>query len=313
MSEKEITFHDFLNSVMPKWKKVWSTNNGTNHTNFQELMTKKLSFLGKGGFGSVYKIEGTNQVLKFSIDSHHSEQFYWRKELEIGEEVDEYEPSREETDQAFIDDLKNEVNIQNKVYENVKAKDDTPVTGKIHCAFIYSNGKEQLSFIIMDYLSGIPFSQIVSKKYVETDEEKEEGYYKYHIDNKFTDEMLYDIISQLKDILNQNHKINVYHNDLGGDNIFIQIKDNKKPIVKIIDFGQATNKEMAMFGYSRRKRSSLRFDETTYKEIKTIKKAIKNRKNREVEKENKVETDGGRKLNKLNKQKNKKIKRSRAY
>lgn len=271
MEDKKMTFTQFIDSVMPKWKKIWSFGKYL----VKELLTKNLSFIGKGGYGSVYKIEGTNMILKFSMDSHYSEQFYWRKELEIGEEVDNYEANREEMDKAFIDDIKNEVNMQNIVYENITTKDGKSITSKIHYASIYSNGQEQLSFIIMDYISGIPFSKIVSKKYIK---DKESGYYKYNIDNEFTDKMLYDIIYQLKNILTNIHKLNIYHNDLAGDNIIIQLEKGK-PIVKIIDFGQSTNKEMAMFGYSRRKRSSLRLDETTYKQIETIQEAIENRKN----------------------------------
>ena len=214
----------------------------------------QVSLIGKGGYGSVYKIVDKDIVVKYSVYEGTSERLSWKNEHEGKDE-----PSEEDEKKAFLDDVIYEVETQNYINDNVKSIDGTPVTPRVLNAYVMKNRQgEQYSYIFMEYLPGIPFGKVIDK----------DIYGQIHTILQYCTIPIYKSIkTQVEIILSKIHSLDIAHNDLLMNNIIVQFTKDKKPIVKIIDFGQATPLDLSVYLYAKRARSGKRPDEVTYHNV----------------------------------------------
>ena len=219
-----------------------------------------IQLLGKGGYGAVYKITGTDiaklndargVVVKFIEYSGESERLEWKNEHDGIETTDEMH------EQAFLDDVKYEASIQNDVSSNIKAIDGTPITPRVINAYVMRSKKtgKQYAFIFMEYCDGISFNNILDEK---------SGVIWANL--QYSSVSIYTSIkTQMESILAQLHsKLNIVHGDLLANNVIIQFDQKNTPIVKIIDFGQACPLHLYPYYYAKRVRHRIRPDEATY-------------------------------------------------
>lgn len=259
MSEEE----DITLSELPFNQKnvVWSYEaNNFNMFNMFKYDNTPIQFLGEGGYGSVYKILGTNLVVKFIEFNGTSERLEWKNEHEGIETTDDMHHS------AFLDDVKYECMTQNAVSSTIKAIDGTPITPRVINAYVMRSPKtgKQYAFIFMEYCDGISFNNILDEK-----------------GDVITANMKYSSVSiyssiktQIESILSQLHSdLHIVHGDLLSNNVIIQF-DKKTPIVKIIDFGQAAPLHLYPYYYAERARDRIRPDEATYRMLDLLDKAI---------------------------------------
>ena len=164
-----------------------------------------------------------------------------------------------------IKDIEEEVLLQNKAYNFIKSIDGKPVTSKILCSFIFVKYDQQTAFIIMEFLKGIPFNNIIKSTQ-----------YGLLANINMKNDQFYSIKTQLENIIKNLHEIDIAHNDLGGNNIVIQDM-SRDPIVKILDFGFATPLSVAPYFVNIRKRSTTPIDYTGYNTIKDIEEVIKSK------------------------------------
>lgn len=223
---------------------------------YKKYRDSQLTLIGTGGYGSVYKIADTDIVVKYSIHQGFSERLSWQNEYNGIEE----EPSDEEEKLAFISDVKYEVDTQNLVHYRINAIDGTPVTPHVLNAYVLSQrdtGK-LFSYIFMEYIKGIPFSKIIN--------DDRDGQLIVNLQYN-TIPIYHSLKTQVENILSNLHALNISHNDLLMDNIIVQFTKEKLPIVKIIDFGQASPLHLSIYLYAKRARSGKRPDEETYRNV----------------------------------------------
>jgi serine/threonine protein kinase len=212
-----------------------------------------LYFIGKGGYGSVYKIEDQNIVVKYSVYEGVSERLAWQNEYDGIEE----EASEEDEKRAFCNDVRYEVETQIRVHRHIKAIDGTPVTPRVLNAYVMEKQGQQYSYIFMEYFYGISFGKVI--------DEDSNGYVNALL--QYSTVPIYKSIkSQVETILAELHALDISHNDLLMNNIIIRFND-ETPIVKIIDFGQATPLHLSIYLYAKRFRRGKRPDEVTYKNV----------------------------------------------
>jgi len=241
---------------------VWTYYDMTN--NMFKYDNAPIQLLGEGGYGSVYKIEDATLndadiVVKFIEFNGTSERLEWKNEHEG------IETTADMHQHAFIDDVRHECMTQNAVNSTIKAIDGTPITPRVINAYVMRSPKtgKQYAFIFMEYCDGISFNNILDEKH---------GVITANM--KYNSIPIYSSIkTQIESILSQLHSMGIVHGDLLGNNVIIQF-DQKTPIVKIIDFGQACPLHLYPYYYAERVRHRIRPDEATYSMLELIDKAI---------------------------------------
>ena len=259
--------------------------------------------LGSGGYGSVYDLHDENLVIKIIEDSGYSEHLEQLKEYIEENNINKVSLSVERN--YFLNDVKREVKYQNLAYNRIKDINGAPITPKVIAACVcksknnLTNVSTKIGIIIMEKIKGITMSNLFPRN---------KHKYNISVNNLISiREQIINIISQLK-------KNNFVHGDMLRENIIINNIDTR-PVVNIIDWGQATTVELYPYSFSKRYRKKVKLEDPTWKDIKLLDKIIEKKaillemKNNAIEKLNKIfekrkiTLDSGRYKNKIVKSK----------
>jgi hypothetical protein len=228
--------------------------------------------LGSGGYGSVYDLEDENLVIKIIKDSGYSEHLEQLKEYIKEENLGEVLP--DQVRNYFLNDVKREVEYQNLAYTKIKDIDGNPITPKVIAACVCNSKKEmanKIGIIIMEKIEGTTMTNLLSRN-----------------KNKSVNNLI-SIREQIINIIDQLKNLNFVHGDMLRDNIVIK-NINTRPVVHIIDWGQATTVELYPYYFAKRHRKTVKLEDPTWKDIKLLDKIIekKEMKNNAIEKLNKM-------------------------
>lgn len=238
--------------------------------------------LGSGGYGSVYDLEDENLVIKIIEDSGYSEHLEQLKEYIKEENLGEV--SSDQVRNYFLNDVKREVEYQNLAYTKIKDIDGNPITPKVIAACVCNSKKEmakgflnrrimsdKLGIIIMEKIEGITMTNLL-----------------LHNKNKSVNNLI-SIREQIINIIDQLKNLNFVHGDMLRDNIVIK-NINTRPVVHIIDWGQATTVELYPYYFAKRHRKEKKLEAATWRDIELLDKIIekKEMKNNAIEKLNKM-------------------------
>ena len=172
-----------------------------------------LKVLGSGNFGMIYLIEAKDASKKLLVVKEFFPKGFVTRgsndEVVIKPTLSQKElKSFEFMKEIFIGEAKNLVKVTGKSHSNI-------VT-----FFSLEENKNNTTYFIMNYESGISFKEYLEKR-------KEEG------KHKLSNNEIYKIAIPLLGGLEQIHKVGVYHQDIKLDNILI--REDGSPI--LLDFG----------------------------------------------------------------------------